>query len=142
MNKGIYILEIHSSKSFTIELKAFHQIKFSKGFYYYVGSAQKNLAPRVERHLKRNKKLHWHIDYITSLPFIKISEVTIFPNEPKEFECRLVNYLAGNYELIFPAKKFGNSDCHKCNSHLLYSKMKLNFKWKDLAIQPVSYFPK
>ena len=141
-NKGIYILEIYSSRTFSIKLKTFQHIKFPKGFYYYAGSAQKNLMQRIERHLNKDKKLHWHIDFITTLPFIRIPGITIFPDAQKEFECELVNYLSNNYDLYFPAKKFGSSDCSNCYSHLLYCNKKINFKLKDLRFQPVSYFPK
>ena len=139
--KGIYVLEIFSPRTFTIQHKVFHHIKFKKGFYYYTGSGQKNLYKRIERHLKKNKKLFWHIDYITSLPFIKIFRVKIFPDMPKKFECILVNILTHNYEIIFPVKNFGNSDCRNCCSHLLYSKKKLNFNRMGMLNQPVSYFP-
>jgi Uri superfamily endonuclease len=141
-DRGIYILEIHLSHTFSLELKTFHHIKFPKGFYYYVGSAQKNLTKRIERHLNKNKKLFWHIDYITSLPFTKISGITIFPDAQKEIECELVNYLSNNYELNFPVKKFGSSDCHRCYSHLLYSNKKINFILKDMKFPRISYYPK
>jgi Uri superfamily endonuclease len=139
INKGIYVLEIYSPKSFAIDLKAFHNIKFRRGYYYYVGSSQINLNKRIERHLKKDKTLHWHIDYITSLAFIKINDIKIFPSVSKEYECRLVDYLNDKYKTIFPAKKFGSSDCGNCYSHLLFSNKKLLINRKVLEIQPVFY---
>ena len=29
----------------------------------YVGSAKANLAKRIERHKRKRKKMHWHLDY-------------------------------------------------------------------------------
>jgi Uri superfamily endonuclease len=141
-DRGIYILEFHSSRSFSIELKKFRNIRFKKGFYYYIGSAQKNLNSRIERHLKKDKKLHWHIDYITSLPFIKIFEIKILPDFSKEFECRVVNYINVNYEASFPAKKFGNSDCLNCHSHLIFSRNQFKFTREFDSIPVISCYPK
>jgi Uri superfamily endonuclease len=138
-NRGIYVLEIYSPRSFEIELKSFQHISFRRGYYYYIGSAQKNLNSRIERHLKKDKTLHWHIDHITSLPFIKINDINIFPDVAKEYECRLVYYLTGKYNTVFPAKKFGSSDCSNCYSHLLFSNSRLHINRKNLEIQPVFY---
>ncbi len=45
--------------------KNFERVFFEKGYYVYVGSALGTLSRRVHRHELKNKKLHWHIDYIT-----------------------------------------------------------------------------
>lgn len=29
----------------------------------YVGSAKANLTKRIERHKRKRKKMHWHLDY-------------------------------------------------------------------------------
>jgi Uri superfamily endonuclease len=36
---------------------------FPAGFYIYVGSALNGLDARITRHLSKNKKKRWHIDY-------------------------------------------------------------------------------
>ena len=89
---------------------------FPKGFYVYVGSAQKNLSQRIERHLRKEKSLHWHIDYL--LPHAKILSIQIF-KASKEWECRLSRRLAGLEGAGIIMKGFGASDC-KCPSHLYY----------------------
>lgn len=125
-NKGTYLLEFYSPSSFKIELEKFIHINFPKGYYYYSGSAQKNLSHRIKRHELKNKKLHWHIDYLSSHEKIKLVRVYIFNNAEKSAECDLVAELTGKFKMKSAAKGFGNSDCRICDSHLLYSKTKLN----------------
>jgi len=49
------------------------EITFPPGYYVYFGSAHGGLSARVSRHLKREKRLHWHIDYLTR--FADVMEV-------------------------------------------------------------------
>ena len=100
-------------------------MKFKKGYYYYVGSAQKNLAQRIARHKQKDKKLHWHIDYLTTNKNFTIIETITFKNAIKKEECVLVSKLISFSEFSHPIKYFGNSDCNVCVSHLLYSPSKL-----------------
>ncbi|GBD91317.1 hypothetical protein BMS3Abin04_02044 [bacterium BMS3Abin04] len=125
--KGIYILEIFAEKSFKVNSKKFYGKIFKDGYYYYVGSAQKNLKSRIDRHLKREKKLHWHIDYITAIRTNTISNIYLFPDKDKDFECSLVQDLLKNTLLYTPVKDFGNSDCSICDSHLLYKKKRITY---------------
>ena len=62
------------------------------------------------------KKLHWHIDYLTSSKAFKKIGVKIFESAGKEKECELASELMKKYS---PVKGFGCSDC-KCASHLFY----------------------
>jgi len=43
------------------------QIPFPAGWYVYTGSARNGLAQRVGRHLRHNKRKHWHIDYLLAV---------------------------------------------------------------------------
>ena len=126
-NSGIYLLEIYAKENFKININKFSGLIFKKGFYYYAGSAQKNLVSRLDRHLKDNKKNHWHIDYLTTNKACKINTIYIFENAPKEFECQLVYELQKYFPVIFPASGFGNSDCSNCNSHLLFNTKAINY---------------
>ncbi len=126
-DQGIYILEIFAEKSFKVNSQKFHSKIFNDGYYYYVGSAQKNLKSRIDRHLKREKKLHWHIDYITTIRTNKISNIYYFFNRGKNFECSLVQDLLKNTSLYTPVNDFGNSDCSICDSHLLYKEKQIPY---------------
>ena len=111
--KGIYILTIVLSKSASIKIGALGEIDFEKGTYAYVGSAQNNLEKRVQRHFKKDKKLRWHIDYLTTSKYAKVENV-FYKIAPKKEECKTAEYFAKTQISI---KNFGCSDC-KCKSHL------------------------
>jgi len=84
-----------------------------------VGSAQKNMLQRITRHLKKEKKLRWHIDYLTTSPDFKIKNCFISVL-PKNYECKVVKQLKRSFLFSSPVKKFGSSDCTICHSHLLF----------------------
>ncbi|MFO7814309.1 MAG: GIY-YIG nuclease family protein [Halanaerobiales bacterium] len=117
INSGIYVLEINLKNNKSIKIGALGFNDFKKGQYYYIGSAQTNLKSRVERHLKSNKKFHWHIDYL--LDKAQISNYYTIEAD-KKFECKLYNFLKRHKFIEVPVKGFGASDC-KCKTHLLYS---------------------
>lgn len=117
INSGIYVLEINLKNDKSIEIGALGFNDFKKGKYYYIGSAQSNLKSRVKRHLKTNKKFHWHIDYL--LDKAKVFNYYTIEAE-KKFECKLYNFLKKHNSFELPVEGFGASDC-KCKTHLLYS---------------------
>ena len=125
-NSGIYILEIHVPKNFSLGIPKFKSLIIDRGYYYYVGSAQKNLKQRIERHLRKDKIIHWHIDHLTAPEQNRIKTVLIFEKKAKEFECSLVYEIENYYNLEHPQTGFGNSNCKLCKSHLLYSKKKID----------------
>jgi len=84
--------------------------------YFYVGSAQRNLLARIERHNKKKKTLRWHIDYLSAKA--EILGVITVPG-PRELECKLAKKLSNMFELSGPG--FGASDC-RCGGHLFYVK--------------------
>lgn len=88
---------------------------FQKGIYFYVGSAQRNLSARLERHARKDKPLRWHIDYLSSKA--KILGAIIVPG-PHENECELANELGRMFELAVAG--FGASDC-RCSGHLFWT---------------------
>ena len=114
--KGTYTLIINKKEKETIKIGALGKIEFKKGYYLYTGSAMNSLIPRLKRHLKKNKKLHWHIDYL--LKNATIEEI-IFTDSLKKIECKIADEI--NTTKNIP--KFGCSDC-QCISHLHYTKTK------------------
>jgi len=90
-------------------------VSFLDGWHLYAGSAMACLSARIGRHLRRRKKLHWHIDYLRE----RADEVAAFPMpSSRRRECELAGALAK----IFPAgpQGFGCSDC-ACPTHLYHS---------------------
>jgi Uri superfamily endonuclease len=86
-------------------------IHFQKGCYVYVGSAFNGLEQRVQRHLRKQKKKHWHIDYL--LPYTRVIEVFYKESTQRE-ECTIAETFEGVFSSI---PGFGCSDC-SCASHL------------------------
>lgn len=115
VRKGTYCLLVSLKTDQIIEIGKKGEINFNKGYYVYVGSAMNSLEGRIRRHLRKEKKLHWHVDYLLNNSKAEIVDVYLSDNEIKH-ECDVANYIAGNGIEI---KDFGCSDC-KCNSHLIY----------------------
>ena len=111
--KGCYILIVELRDDSIISIGKIGKKSFKKGNYVYVGSALNGLEQRIERHLRINKKLHWHIDYL--LEHANILDVFYIKNIYKE-ECDVAKLFDENFISI---KGFGCSDC-KCESHLFY----------------------
>ena len=108
-----YQLQIHVKKSVTVQVGKLGCFEFAAGLYQYTGSARKNIHARVHRHLQKNKKLRWHIDYLLTHPDVDVIDV-IYSELP---EC-IINQ-QGDGEI--KVKGFGSSDCKRgCGSHLKY----------------------
>ncbi len=128
--KGSYVLIIRVSKNPEIEVGGLGKIKFGESWYAYVGSGLKNLEKRIERHLRDEKKTHWHIDYL--LRKAEIRDV-IFGESEKRKECEIAKNLSEKFSYV---DNFGSSDCD-CESHLFYRK-----NLSELEKEVVSSFKK
>ncbi|MGB9674828.1 MAG: GIY-YIG nuclease family protein, partial [Nanopusillaceae archaeon] len=115
--KGIYIIILECLNDIKIKVGSLGEIEFKKGYYFYIGSALNNLEKRIERHLRKNKKIYWHIDYLTTNNNFRIIEIYYKETNRKE-ECKIAKYFEKYFDYI---KNFGNSDCND-NSHLFYSR--------------------
>jgi len=112
--KGIYVLIIELDENVDINVGALGALRLAKGFYAYVGSAQTNFAKRIGRHLGKEKRKFWHIDYVLDHPASKI--VRIFAvNADKNHECKIARRISEKGNGI---SGFGCSDCN-CRSHLV-----------------------
>ena len=89
-------------------------VGFKRGYYVYVGSGQRYLEKRIQRHKKRVKKVKWHIDYLTTNSGVKVMEAAAY-DLPKKYECIFADMLRSmGFKSV---KGFGSTDC-KCVSHL------------------------
>jgi Uri superfamily endonuclease len=111
--KGTYLLVMSLPRDASVIVGKRGVIYFQRGCYAYVGSALNGLDQRIQRHLRREKKTHWHIDYL--LPFTEIVEIFYKENNQRE-ECTIARLLERNFASI---PGFGSSDC-SCRSHLFY----------------------
>ena len=115
VQRGTYIAVFDLTTRCRIQIGKLGCSWFQPGLYLYVGSAQRNLSPRIERHARREKPLRWHIDYLSTKA--NMLGAMIVPG-PRERECELARELGGIYELAVP--RFGASDC-QCAGHLFYA---------------------
>jgi len=115
---GTYILVLRLNSNEKIKVGSLGFIEFKKGFYCYVGSAtgKTKLESRCKRHLKKNKKMRWHVDYLRKKA--SVVKILAFPSNRKE-ECSIAKLILKFADGFIP--KFGCSDC-KCISHLFYFK--------------------
>jgi len=114
--KGSYILIIEISQDKEIQIGSLGKIYFEKGFYAYIGSALNGLEQRIERHIRKDKRFHWHIDFL--LKYAKILEVYYIKSFDKK-ECEIADKFYSKLPYI---KNFGCSDC-RCKSHLFYGEL-------------------
>jgi Uri superfamily endonuclease len=109
-----YQLFITLSQSTEIQIGKLGLFAFPNGTYVYTGSAKKNIDARIERHLSKNKTLHWHIDYLLASEQSQVIDVI----KSRLGECKLNAETIGKVLIA----GFGSSDCNqKCRSHLKYN---------------------
>jgi Uri superfamily endonuclease len=107
------VLIIKVDKKVDVNVGALGKLTFEKGLYAYVGSAQANLEQRIKRHLAKEKRLFWHIDYLLNDSAARIVKV-LYKQAGKTKECNLAKTIS---ERGKPVDGFGCSDC-SCKSHL------------------------
>ncbi|GAG72913.1 unnamed protein product [marine sediment metagenome] len=95
-------------------------MSFKKGNYIYIGSAKGCLEARLRRHLKKDKKSFWHIDYLLKNRRTQISKIWVIP---KSIECEIADVFNKEPICELVKKGFGSSDCN-CLTHLFYIKNK------------------
>ncbi len=88
------------------------------GLYVYAGSARGpgGLRARVHRHLRKEKRLRWHVDALTMAAEDIVA--LLYPGELPS-ECDLIEALleCGRFEPALPG--LGSSDCRRCPAHAL-----------------------
>lgn len=111
MTPTTYRLHIRLSADAAVRVGRLGRFTFPAGHYVYTGSARRNLEARVARHLRRGKRLRWHIDYLLACPAARVERVERL-HMP---ECDANRGVEGS----LPAPGFGASDCAAgCGSHL------------------------
>jgi sugar fermentation stimulation protein A len=108
MNSGVYLAIFRLPRTQVIAIGRLGSFTLRRGFYLYVGSAQRNLEARLARHSRRRKPLRWQIDYLsTRAPLVD----ALVLRRPKRWECRLAALLAKHYPR--PIAQFGASDVRR-----------------------------
>lgn len=118
MNSGAYQLIIEVKEPVDFVIKSLGNIELEPGLYIYTGSALKNLKQRLDRHYRKEKKIHWHIDYLLAQENVEIIEHHSFESDSK-IECNLNQKILNLENSWVPIEKFGSTDCNRCPSHLI-----------------------
>ena len=111
IRKGTYIL-ILDLPAMRVSIGALGTCDLEEGTYCYVGSAMNGLDQRIGRHLSKNKKTRWHIDYLTK----ECREIRAYEASSAVEECELGKIVRENGGSC-AVKGFGCSDCG-CETHL------------------------
>jgi Uri superfamily endonuclease len=111
--QATYTLLIELSRPLVILVGKRGNYNFKAGNYAYVGSALNGLEQRIGRHLRNDKKLHWHIDYLLQHAAVR---AVIYAESSEKQECRISRELLNILESL---PGFGCSDC-RCSSHLFF----------------------
>ena len=120
---GTYVLILRAESDRKIRVGRLGRLTVPPGFYAYVGSAfgPGGLRARIARHLRRQKKRRWHVDYLrTQLNVINVWWATALnrSHATRQRECEWARRLCGmGGEVLF--RKLGASDC-RCASHLFH----------------------
>jgi Uri superfamily endonuclease len=112
---GTYVLIVRVDQPLRLEVGRLGTITLSGGHYAYVGSAHGpgGLRARLNRHLRADKPLHWHIDYLTAAAPV----IAIWLRASLErLECTWAQALIARGTV--PVPRFGSSDC-ACPAHLI-----------------------
>lgn len=113
---GAYGLLIRLPRQFRGRIGALGPVTIPPGAYLYLGSAYGpgGLAARLRRHLRADKRPHWHVDHLTLAGTVE--RVFALPDGR---ECDLVDRALKLPAIHAPIAGFGSSDCRRCTAHLL-----------------------
>ena len=128
-NKGSYVLVLQMREPCLMKAGKLPEREYPPGIYFYIGRAKRHLGGRLARHLRTEKKLFWHIDYLLQKAHIK----EIWCRSGYFNECQLTSdiiEMCGEYSSPIPG--FGASDCH-CSSHLIH------YCGEDISLSPIRH---
>lgn len=112
---GTYLLVLENSSMKRVVVGKLGRVRFSKGYYVYVGSGMNGVDRRVGRHYRDKKRFHWHIDYITPshMPIRKSYTIRRSLNLEERIAMRCEKISHGSID------GFGSSDSSR-RSHLFF----------------------
>ena len=116
--KGVYILVLELRKPFLGRVGSLGMIKLEPGTYLYVGSARGpgGFRARIGRHVSKEKRVRWHVDYLTTFEGVEPVAV-VFAETENDAEAVLSAELM-SMGMKPAVKGFGCSD-KRSYTHLL-----------------------
>jgi Uri superfamily endonuclease len=120
--RGNYVLVLNAERTFKAQIGSLGEKHLERGIYLYVGSAlgigSTSIESRLERHRTKDKKVFWHIDYLTVRPYIKVS-AAYYVESDSQMECELKKEILERLGGKVALPNFGSTDC-RCGGHLIY----------------------
>ena len=112
---GAYALYFLLAAPLALTITRLNEPVLQPGRYVYVGNARGfgGIRARVARHLRGEKTLHWHIDYLSTEASCVRVDAFLGGNE-----CSVIRELLQNGAST-PVPGFGSSDCRICPAHLV-----------------------
>jgi Uri superfamily endonuclease len=108
-----YQLLIDVPRNLRVTIGRLGTFAFRAGRYVYTGSAKRHLDARIARHLRQEKTLRWHVDYLLAARGVRVVGV----RRSRRSECALNRATGGS----IPVAGFGASDCRAgCGAHLKF----------------------
>lgn len=113
---GTYALILQAQRADLLRIGRRGEMPLCPGYYVYIGSAlgPGGLRRRLERHLRTEKRPHWHIDYLRAATDV-LAIWTLA--DPVRRECDWSAAIGRIPGAEIPLSGFGASDC-RCPSHL------------------------
>jgi len=115
---GTYALVLESRTETAVQVGRCGTLLVQPGFFVYVGSAlgPGGLCARLNHHLRRAVRPHWHIDYLRREAMLAAVWYRCGRLRREHVWAR---FLKSMTDSSVPLPGFGSSDC-KCASHLFY----------------------
>ena len=115
---GTYVLVMTLAQPHQITVGRLGLVNLPSGNLLYVGSAHGpgGLRARVSRHLRSDKRPHWHIDALTA---VAPANSVWWSAQETRLECVWSRELAILPDVTMPVPGFGSSDC-ACRTHLYH----------------------
>jgi Uri superfamily endonuclease len=115
-DKGAYLLLIRLTTAARAPQSLAPGGSLPRGLYVYCGSARGpgGIAARVGRHMRTEKGLRWHVDYLTTRA--ASVRALAFPGGD---ECDLLYRVLGMDGVSVPLPGLGATDCASCPAHVL-----------------------
>lgn len=111
---ALYVVATWVPRRLEITVGALGPVTFARGWYAYVGSARRGRDARVARHIRREKPLRWHADYLFAAAVPRLAWLV----DGRLSECELAGALAAQPGAARPVRRFGAGDC-QCAGHLI-----------------------
>jgi len=140
---GIYAFVFEILERRRISVGSLLYIDFDKGIYVYIGSARGpgGLKKRIARHVSKQKRIRWHIDYLTTDRYVE-PRAAVYAITRNDLEEELARRLMSSKLVIPTVKGFGCSDkksfthLFKCSADLDKCIDEIRRVFIDMGLEP------